>query len=120
MKHVFSSRKLSARQIQAAVAAAPDKVSDPQTPYDPNDPKAIAAFWKGAVVTKGGGVAVVQSALAAKRRPGQRGPGKRPPKVSINIRLSPEVVEAFKSTGAGWQTKVDGALKEWLEDHSPA
>jgi uncharacterized protein (DUF4415 family) len=39
--------------------------------------------------------------------------------VAINIRLSPEVLEAFKATGDGWQTKVDGALKEWLKSHSP-
>ncbi len=120
MKHATSSRKLTSKQIQAAIAAAPDGVTDPNTPYDPNDPKAVAAFWKDAVVTRGGGYAAVQAALAAKRLPGQRGPGKRPPKVSINIRLSPEVLEAFKSTGDGWQTKVDGALKEWLKDHSPA
>jgi uncharacterized protein (DUF4415 family) len=120
MKRATTSPKLTAKQIRAAIAAAPKVVHDLETPYDPNDAKAVAAFWKGAVVTRGGGVAAVQSALAAKRRPGQRGPGRRPPKVSINIRLSPEVLEAFKATGAGWQTKVDGALKEWLEDHSPA
>ena len=91
---------------------------DPDCPYDPNDPKAVAAFWKNGAVVRGGGVAAVVAALAEKRKPGQRGPGKRPPKVAINIRLSPEVLEAFKSTGDRWQTKVDGALKEWLKDHS--
>ena len=39
----------------------------------------------------------------------------RPPKASrkraINIRLSPEVLEYFRSTGPGWQTRVDKALK---------
>ena len=110
---------MTAKQVRAAIAAAPESIHDPETPYDPNDPEAVAAFWKGGVVTKGGGMAAVQAELAAKRRPGQRGPGKRPSKVSINIRLSPEVLEAFKATGAGWQTKVDGALKEWLKDHSP-
>ncbi|MCU0924385.1 MAG: BrnA antitoxin family protein [Burkholderiaceae bacterium] len=40
--------------------------------------------------------------------------------IAINIRLSPEVLEAFKATGDGWQTKVDSALKDWLKDHSPA
>jgi uncharacterized protein (DUF4415 family) len=40
--------------------------------------------------------------------------------VAINIRLSPEVIEAFKATGAGWQSKVDGALKEWLDEHARA
>lgn len=102
------------------IANAPETAKDPDCPYDPNDPKAVAAFWKNGVVTKGGGIAAVRAALAERRKPGQRGPGKRPPKVAINIRLSPEVLEAFKATGTGWQTKVDGALKEWLKDHMPA
>jgi uncharacterized protein (DUF4415 family) len=27
---------------------------------------------------------------------------------------------AFKATGAGWQTRIDDALKDWLSTHSPA
>lgn len=49
-----------------------------------------------------------------------RGPQKAPVKVSTTIRLSPEVMEAFKATGKGWQTRVDAALKDWLKTHSPA
>ena len=120
MKRATTSRKLSPERIKAMIAKAPETADDPDCPYDPNDPKAIAAFWKNGVVVKGGGIAAVRAALAEKRKPGQRGPGKRPPKVAINIRLSPEVLEAFKATGDGWQTKVDGALREWLKDHSPA
>lgn len=119
MNRTTSSPKLTSKQVQQAIAAAPDAVNDPDTPYNPNDGAAVASFWKGAVVTHGGGVAAVNAALAARRKPGQRGLGKRPPKVAINIRLSPEVLDAFKSTGDGWQTKVDGALKKWLREHSP-
>ena len=25
----------------------------------------------------------------------------------------------FKATGAGWQTRIDAALKDWLRTHSP-
>jgi uncharacterized protein (DUF4415 family) len=120
MKRASSSHKFTAKQIREAIAAAPTTVAPSSAAYDPNDAKAVSRFWKGAVVTPGGGVAAVTAALAARRKPGQRGPGKRPPKVAINIRLSPEVLEAFKATGDGWQTKVDGALREWLKDHSPA
>lgn len=35
----------------------------------------------------------------------------------VSIRYSPEVVEYFKSTGEGWQTRMDEALKEWVESH---
>lgn len=41
-------------------------------------------------------------------------------KQRITIRLSPEVVEQFRASGAGWQTRVDAALKDWLKTHSPA
>ncbi|MEP6827661.1 MAG: BrnA antitoxin family protein [Aestuariivirga sp.] len=40
-------------------------------------------------------------------------------KEHITIRLSPEVVEKFRSSGAGWQTRVDAALKDWLRNNSP-
>lgn len=48
-----------------------------------------------------------------------RGPQKTPPKVSTTIRLSPEVVQAFRAGGDGWQTRIDAALKDWLRTHSP-
>lgn len=120
VKYVTSSPKLGPAQIKAAIAATPERGHDPECPYDPDDPKAVEAFWKNGAVVKGGGYAAVKAALAERRRPGQRGPGKRPPKEVINIRLSPEVVEAFRATGNGWQTRVDGALKDWLKTHKPA
>lgn len=41
-------------------------------------------------------------------------------KAVINIRLSPDVVQAFRATGRGWQTRVDEALKDWLKSHKRA
>jgi uncharacterized protein (DUF4415 family) len=26
---------------------------------------------------------------------------------------------AFKATGAGWHTRIDTALKDWVRTHSP-
>lgn len=49
-----------------------------------------------------------------------RGPQKTPTKKRITIRLSPEVVQRFRDTGDGWQTRVDSALKDWLKSHKPA
>ena len=49
-----------------------------------------------------------------------RGPQKTPTKERITIRLSPEVVQRFRDTGDGWQTRVDSALKDWLKSHKPA
>ena len=49
-----------------------------------------------------------------------RGPQKAPTKERITIRLSPEVVQRFRDTGDGWQTRVDSALKDWLKSHKAA
>ena len=49
-----------------------------------------------------------------------RGAQKAPTKERITIRLSPEVVQPFRDTGEGWQTRVDAALKDWLKSHKPA
>jgi uncharacterized protein (DUF4415 family) len=41
-------------------------------------------------------------------------------KEKISIRLSPDVVKAFRSTGEGWQTRIDEALKTYLREHKAA
>jgi len=45
----------------------------------------------------------------------------RPPsavtKQRISIRLSREVLERFRAHGKGWQTRIDAALKDWLNSH---
>jgi uncharacterized protein (DUF4415 family) len=38
-------------------------------------------------------------------------------KEHINIRLSPDVLEYFKSAGAGWQSRIDKALRQYIVDH---
>jgi uncharacterized protein (DUF4415 family) len=48
----------------------------------------------------------------------------RPPatvrKEHVNLRLDPEVLEAFRASGPGWQTRLNAALADWLRSHSPA
>ncbi|WVN41067.1 BrnA antitoxin family protein [beta proteobacterium MWH-UniP1] len=41
-------------------------------------------------------------------------------KTPVTIRLDKEIVEQFKETGSGWQTRMNNALREWLKRHSPA
>ena len=55
-----------------------------------------------------------------RKKLGVRGPQRTPTKERITIRLSREVVEQFRESGEGWQTRVDSALREWLKNHSPA
>jgi uncharacterized protein (DUF4415 family) len=58
------------------------------------------------------------SAEILKRNPGQRGPQKSDTKESVTIRYSRDVIDYFRSTGPGWQTRIDKALKEWMSQHS--
>lgn len=38
-------------------------------------------------------------------------------KERTTIRLSADVLARFRASGAGWQTRIDAALKEWLAQH---
>jgi len=38
-------------------------------------------------------------------------------KERITIRLSPDVLAQFRASGAGWQTRIDAALRDWLATH---
>lgn len=41
-------------------------------------------------------------------------------KVRVGIRLSPEVLEHFKSSGSGWQTRIDAVLRQFIAEHPGA
>ena len=39
-------------------------------------------------------------------------------KLLLSVRYSPEVVAYFKSTGEGWQSRMDGVLQQYVARHS--
>jgi uncharacterized protein (DUF4415 family) len=39
-------------------------------------------------------------------------------KEQVAIRLDRVVLDAFRATGKGWQTRINEALKEWLKEHA--
>jgi uncharacterized protein (DUF4415 family) len=39
-------------------------------------------------------------------------------KLLVSVRYSPEVVAYFKSTGEGWQSRMDGVLRQYVASHS--
>ncbi|WP_144112779.1 BrnA antitoxin family protein [Paraburkholderia sp. BCC1886] len=41
------------------------------------------------------------------------------PKVLLSVRYDADIVERFKATGDGWQTRMNDALRDWLKDHQP-
>jgi uncharacterized protein (DUF4415 family) len=71
--------------------------------YNPNDEDAVNAFWETALITS----------------PARRGKNRQPIKEQIAIRFSADVLQAFRASGKGWQTRMDEALKDWLKTHSP-
>jgi uncharacterized protein (DUF4415 family) len=40
------------------------------------------------------------------------------PKQLVSVRYSPEVLEFFKATGEGWQTRMDGVLRQYVSRRS--
>ena len=91
----FSPEQIAAAKAAALASTSPDGVN-----------------WAEGAVTRGGGVAATIGAL---RR--ARGKNKNPTKEQVAIRLDPEVLNAFRSAGRGWQTRMNAALKEWLQEH---
>ncbi len=39
-------------------------------------------------------------------------------KLLLSVRYSPEVIAYFKSTGEGWQSRMDGVLRQYVQKHS--
>jgi uncharacterized protein (DUF4415 family) len=74
-------------------------------PYDPNDAEATRTWLAQANLIRNGKVV----------RRGKRGPQKTPTKKLVSLRLSPEVIEHFKSSGPGWQTRIDSTLLESIK-----
>lgn len=57
----------------------------------------------------------LQAALKKRGRPAGSGT-----KEQVAIRFDREVLAAFRAGGAGWQTRMNDALKDWLRTHSAA
>lgn len=81
---------------------------DEDIAYDEDNPMTTEADWEGAVMKVGDKmIGVVRG----------RGKQKKPTKIPTTLRLSPDVMAYFKATGEGWQTRVDAALREYIQTH---
>lgn len=87
------------------------KDNDTKTTWvDPDDAPELTEAWFEAAYQYQGDTLV------------KRGRG-RPPipmsdrKVPVKIRYDPDVVEAFRQTGKGWQTRMNQALRQYLKEH---
>ena len=76
-------------------AAADAPIDDQTGPYNPNDAAAVSAYWHEATITRGRGRPPV-----AIKRP------------TLNMRVDADVLDAFKATGPGWQTRINAVLRD--------
>lgn len=58
----------------------------------------------------------IYAALVAMKRPRGR-PKADETKVFTAIRLDADLLETFKATGKGWQTRVNAALRQFITEH---
>jgi len=91
--------------INAGIAADPDTV-------ELDDEWFAKARPASEVLPQIFGVKLAREMLKPRGRPRAEHPKER-----INIRLSHEVVEHFKSSGDGWQTRIDSALRQFIAEH---
>jgi len=111
MKQTATSKPFfSPEQIKAAIAAAPEHAI-----YDPENPPTLPSDWDNAIISHS--LDELHEKLAERRG---RGPNKQPTKKQVAIRLSPDVLEFFQAGGSGWQTRVDEALREYVDMHKAA
>lgn len=59
----------------------------------------------------------LQAGVAAYRKKRGR-PAGSATKEQVAIRFDHDVLEAFRTAGPGWQTRMNDALKDWLRTHS--
>jgi uncharacterized protein (DUF4415 family) len=71
---------------------------DEDIAHDEDNPPTTLAEWEGATMQLGGQVIGMT--------PRRRGPGKKPPRTPIQLRLPPDVLARWKATGPGWQTRM--------------
>ena len=90
-------------RIQAQIAADPDN-------YESTDEELAQAKPMAEALPE---LHAALMAEIAKRKAGR--PKAAVTKQTIAIRLDPDVLEAFKATGPGWQTRMNEAVREWIE-----
>lgn len=54
----------------------------------------------------------LQQFRRARGRP--QGSGK---KEQVTLRLDTDILEQFRATGNGWQTRINDALRDWIKQH---
>ncbi len=86
-----------ARVRRDVAADAPLSFVKEFEPYDPDNSQAVDDFWSQATLKRGRG----RPSLAQKRP-------------TLNMRIDADLLEAFKATGPGWQTRIHDILRQFM------
>ncbi|WP_258167918.1 BrnA antitoxin family protein [Paraburkholderia sp. BL21I4N1] len=54
--------------------------------------------------------------FAQMKRRGDR-PKLAKPKEAVTVRYDADILERFRASGDGWQTRMNNALRDWLQTH---
>ena len=94
-------------QIDQTDWARVEAMTDEDIAFDDDNPRTTESDWAGAVMKVGDKVI------------GQVGrPKSDNPKIATTVRLDADVLSAFKATGKGWQTRMNAALRDYVQSHS--
>lgn len=80
-----------------------------------NTPEEEAAIARGIAADPDTFVPTDEQFVQMKRRGGR--PKLANPKIAVTVRYDADIVERFKASGEGWQTRMNNALREWLMTH---
>jgi uncharacterized protein (DUF4415 family) len=86
---------------------------------DPDNPPITDAEFKRMKPAREALPALVGDKVAGEllKRRGRRPLPADERKVPTTLRLDPDVLDAFKATGDGWQTRANDALRAWAKSH---
>lgn len=76
-------------------------------PYDPDNESEVMEFWKDAITHTG------LDELRVKRGRPPMKPQER--KEQVALRIDRDILEWFRAQGAGWQTRMNDALRQFKE-----
>lgn len=83
--------------------------------FDVPSPEEDATITAGALSDPDNRPQTDAEIAAMRRQRGQRGPQKTATKCQVTLRLDPEVIDFFKATGKGWQSRINDTLLEDIQ-----
>jgi uncharacterized protein len=109
IRHVISMRKCNDREKRKSRTDWAKVDAHVVTPEEYHEmPEMTADFLDRAEIRIG--ETLIRPGCGTMTKPGR--PRSAAPKKSVHLRLSPDVLAHFRKSGAGWQTRIDEALRK--------